>query len=261
MILFVVFFLSCKETGNQLTKPDFTYRITKFANKENIQENFVECKYYDTFNRVVEEIGFEYRTLYKYDNSGKLIGKFHCRIYDCDIGIWELVKYDDNGNVLGTFNTPQSFVNWDTVNFEQVHFYDEQNRLIREQTMKSDSYVAWKEYRYRFDKVLEEIEIGNGDTVWVGGYRYDDSGRILSIQRARGHLYENEFFKYDSVGNLAERKIDSNKYPLNEKTIFSVENNRTVYKYSSSGRLEKEIIYDHNDREYQRFIYVYETMQ
>ncbi|WP_147294329.1 hypothetical protein [Pontibacter diazotrophicus] len=103
----------------------------------------------------------------------------------------------------------------DTVNFEQIYFYDIENRLVKEKIAErvesqGDTIKTWNYYTYvgnKKDSLL--VTEGNG-LLWKGAYKYDTTGRLVELRKTRRDTYENEFFLYDDLGRLVEKQTITN---------------------------------------------------
>jgi len=150
----------------------------------------------------------------------------------------------------------------DTVKVEQVKFYDNKKRLIKEladrgKDVNNNKFEYWKFYQYENERVASEIETRNGDTLWVGTYDFNNSGNLIRINRKNREKYKNEQFEYDKSNRLIKWSIESNEQPLTENTAYSVSNNSTTYEYSDKGQLIREVTYNHKGDKYRIFIYQY----
>jgi YD repeat-containing protein len=241
---------------------DYQYSETKYMDNHNNEEHIVSIKYFNKQNQLIEQVGHEFRVKYTYDDKGNLTETFSCRMYNCDIGWRSILVYDSSGNHVGTYTTLDTLVNMDTVKVEQVKFYDNKKRLIKEladrgKDVNNDKFEYWKFYQYENERILSAIETRNGDTVWVGTYDYNKSGNLIRINRKNREKYKNEQFEYDKSNRLINWTIDSNENPLIENTSYSVSNNTTAYEYNHKGQLIREVTYNHKGEKYRTFFYQY----
>lgn len=241
---------------------DYQYSETKYMDNHNNEEHIVSIKYFNKQNQLIEQVGHEFRVKYTYDDKGNLTETFSCRMYNCDIGWRSILVYDSSGNHVGTYTTLDTLVNMDTVKVEQVKFYDNKKRLIKElaergKDLNNDKFEYWKFYQYENERILSAIETRNGDTVWVGTYDYNKSGNLIRINRKNREKYKNEQFEYDKSNRLINWTIDSNENPLTENTSYSVSNNTTAYEYNHKGQLIREVTYNHKGEKYRTFFYQY----
>ena len=241
---------------------DYQYSETKYIDNHNNEEHIVSIKYFNKLNQLIEQVGHEFREKYTYDDKGNLTETFSCRMYNCDIGWRSILVYDSSGNHVGTYTTLDTLVNMDTVKVEQVKFYDNKKRLIKElaergKDLNNDKFEYWKFYQYENERLLSAIETRNGDTVWVGTYDYNKSGNLIRINRKNREKYKNEQFEYDKSNRLINWAIDSNENPLTENTSYSVSNNTTAYEYNHKGQLIREVTYNHKGEKYRTFFYQY----
>ena len=269
LFLILLFAFSCKNESlilntenieylNKSIKHD--YRIKQTFEKNN-EKRLSSIKYFSN-NKLIEQIGNEYRLQYFYDNKEKLIKIKNCRFNNCEIGFWEYLKYDQKGNLIGKFWNSQPNVNLDTVKIEQIKFYNSE-KLVKERIQKGkdvnqNEFEFWKIYVYKDNKIEKEIEIRNNDTIWVGKYLYDLKGRLIKIERKKEGKFFNEFYEYDSFDNLIKKRLESNKYQMNENTSFSVNNNLKKYEYDNEQNLIKEITFNHKGKKYRTINYTYE---
>ena len=269
LFLILLFAFSCKNESlilntenieylNKSIKHD--YRIKQTFEKNN-EKRLSSIKYFSN-NKLIEQIGNEYRLQYFYDNKGKLIKIKNCQFNNCEIGFWEYLKYDQKGNLIGKFWNSQPNVNLDTVKIEQIKFYNSE-KLVKERIQKGkdvnqNEFEFWKIYDYKDNKIEKEIEIRNIDTIWVGKYLYDLKGRLIKIERKKEGKFFNEFYEYDSFDNLIKKRLESNKYQMNENTSFSVNNNLKKYEYDNEQNLIKEITFNHKGKKYRTINYTYE---
>lgn len=229
---------------------DYSYEVDKYYGDPANPKNYRSTSYYSSDDVLLRTAGSEIGcTDFIYDDSGKLLEKHWSR--SCTyVSRKEFMIYDDSGNLLGSYTTHDSLINLDTVSYEQIYFYDDVNRLVKERILKttnSDDHMVeyWREYTYSGDRISEEVTTFNGHTIWNGVYEYGDDGKLAAIHRTRGNLTENEFFRYDASGKLVEKRISSTENPITPKVGFSAGNNRTVYEYDSSGFLTREILIGH----------------
>ncbi|MAN28201.1 MULTISPECIES: hypothetical protein [Mesonia] len=111
-----------------------------------------------------------------------------------------------------------------------------------------------KTYTYKNGKIDKEFKINKTDTLLFGKYSYDDDGRIKQIERIKDSVYFIESYQYEN-GNLSKKTLESNQYPLDDNVDFSVNNNTIEYYYNKENQLIKEIVYDHQGKQYQLFEY------
>lgn len=253
-------------TRQNLYVPDFSEQIDydtreiKYSGGDMKSENAINYKYFNQSGQIIEQIGHEYRVKYYYDSVGDLIEKYNCRMYNCEIGWRDIMIYDDNKNLLGTYRTLETAIDLDTVEFEQIKFYNEKGELSKElfdrgSNMQGDKYEIWKGYSYNDQLISKEFDIKNGDTTWIGNYNYDNKRQLINITRILGKLKEERNFNYNESGQLIKESIESNEYPLTENVSFSVKNNTIRYDYDSQGRLIKEVTLNHKGKVYRTFLY------
>ncbi|WP_282074839.1 hypothetical protein [Maribacter aquivivus] len=238
---------------------EHNYRIKKYFELDDTK-TLSSVEYYLN-DKLVEQIREEYRTQYFYDSNNKLIKTKNCRFNNCANGFWKFIKYDSNGNTIGSYGTTDSIVDLDTIKVKQIKFYDNDNVLFKERIRKGtrtsgNGYESWKIYTYENSRLDTEIELMDLDTVWIGKYKYNTQGQLVQILRKNGKEYFNEFFEYDKLNNLSKKTLESNKYPLNENTSFSVHNNVTDFKYdNNNNNLIKEITFNHKGQKYRTVEY------
>jgi YD repeat-containing protein len=236
--------ISCRTIENSFQNRFSIYDscVTISSGNPKYIANLVKKEYYDNQGKIHAKVYFGgdlLTFLYKYDNNQKLIEEFEC-LRNCDYGIRHIMKYDSLGRLIGIYNTTKESINIDTCVVKQIYFYDEKDRLIREQTNNSNGYENWKNYLYNDNNKISEIETQNNDTIWVGSYIYDKYGRLSEVFRQKGNKFKNEKFQYDSLGRLVQKIIESDDKPTGKK-IFSATNKKTIYKYDQSGLILEAI--------------------
>jgi hypothetical protein len=172
----------------------------------------------------------------------------------CEYGKWrKFFIYDFLNNHTGYYSTTDSIVNLDTIAFNQIYFYDSENRLIKElsnsgRTIKGEEFEIWKFYTYRDSLIETETTTWNNDTTWIGKYYYDSNRRLNIIHRTQKEVYETEIFIYHQNGLLAERAKVSTENPVTPITSFSAGNLRQTFEYDSIGTLIKQTIFNHEGK-------------
>ena len=236
------------------------YRIKKHYERDN-KKWLLSIEYFLN-NNLVERIWSDFRRQYFYDADGKLTKINYCRFNYCDGDNWEVMKYDKNNNLIGSFRTKDSIVNMNCVEFNQTKFYNSKNQLTKElsdtgTSTNGEKWEYWKSYLYFNNRIEQIIETRNNDTVWICKNRYNDKGNLIGIDKINGDIFENIIFKYDSKNRLIKESFESNNYPYDEKTPFSVKNYSTILKYNHDGKLISEITYNHNGEKSSAFFYEY----
>jgi hypothetical protein len=270
IIIVVLILIGCSR--QEIYVPDFSNTIDyhcreiKYMGTSKIKDNVVSYKYFNEKKQLIEQVGHEYRIKYKYNKQGELIEKFSCRMYNCEIGWREIMFYDNKRNYIGSFFTLDTLILFDTIKVVQIKYYDEHNNLIKELSDKGsdvngNKYECWKNYQIENGKIIKEIETNNGNTTWIGSYKYDLKNNLVTINRIQEELYENELMEYNSKNQLTKKTIESNRYPLTENTFYSVCNNTTIYKYDNLDRLIEEITYNHKGEIYRTFLYDYDCKE
>ena len=198
--------------------------------------------------RTAREGGCE---VFLYNSTGQIIETTWGR--NCETGRRTIFMYDSLNNHIGYFSTMDSIVNLDTINFEQIFFYNSDNRLIKERTdkrkdMQGVEFEIWKFYTYTESLIQTETILRNNDTLWFGKYSYNSNNELIKIHRTRADLYETELFKYNESGLLIEKEIVSTENPVTPETSFSAGNNKRTYKYDSDGILTEEAVLNHEGK-------------
>ena len=238
---------------------EYDYKVTIYRCEGRSKE--VACfRYYNEKEQLVESIGYESRNQFFYNEKGQLVEKFYCRMYNCQAGYRDILIYDENENHIETYKV---YIEEDTVKFKQIKFYDENNYLIKEfdyggTHVSGELFEYWKHYTYENDKIIDEITMRNNDTVWVGKYSYDEVGNLISIYRQNGQKYQKETFEYDQSRRLTKKSIRDDEYPLQKNVSHSATNYSTTFLYNEEGKLIEEVWYDHNEKEFAKYVYVYE---
>lgn len=242
---------------------DFAYKQLKYLNNVT-GKNLKGIRYFSNDSLLIETIGFEYRYKLIYDNENKLLEKYGCRIYNCNVGSRKIYFYDDKNNLIGNFHTSDSIIDKDTIDFKQNKFYNPKNQLIKEliqsgNNVKGEYFETWKEYEYLSDRIFKEIETHNSDTIWIGQYRYNSDNKLTRIERKLGDKYEIESFEYDNSNRIKKHTIKSNEHKIDKYTSYSVNNNSTEYDYYKNGLIKEKIHLNHLGDERWRNIYKYKT--
>ena len=196
--------------------------------------------------------------VFLYDSTGQIIETTWGR--NCETGRRTIFMYDSLNNHIGYLSTMDSIVNLDTVDFEQIFFYNSDNRLIKERTdkrkdMHGVEFETWKFYTYTDSLIETETILRNNDTLWIGKYSYNSKNELIKIHRTRADLYETELFKYNENGLLIEKEIVSTENPVTPETSFSAGNNKRIYKYDSDGILTEEAVLNHEGKTQIKTIY------
>lgn len=253
--------ISCKssDTSRYSDFDDYDYEIRSYYSNSNNPDNFRYSEFYrnDTLIRKIGRDGD--CTRYIYDSNGRLIETIWGR--NCNYGRRNIWIFDSLENHIGYFSTMDSVVDVDTVDFDQIFFYDSNNRLIKERTDKrknvnGEEFEIWKHYTYQDNRIDTEITLKNSDTVWIGNYQYDSVGNLIKIHRVRKKVYETELFKFDKDNLLVEKEIISTANPITPETSFSAGNNTRKYDYDSTGFKTTEIIYNHKGKAEIKTIYL-----
>ncbi len=272
--LFIVIFviLSCENKSILLnykniekiaTSIDCDYYVLKYM--DEIKENsLVSARYFNTNNQLIEELAGENRIKYIYDANDKLIQKKYCRFQNGNTSYRQVLVYDEHDNYIGSYFKRDTITDSDSIAFDTVKFYNNQQHLVREliQTgtnVSGKKHEHWKEYVYQNDTIRHEIELINKDTVWLGSYQYDKRGNLIEIHKEKNTRFETIEYTYNQLNQLVNKKITGNKYPIDNYTVFTVSKNSVVYKYDIYGRLQSEIIYNHKGEIYRKFLYRYQT--
>lgn len=235
----------------------YDYKVLEYSSESAIPDNPIGSKFYLNGNLVrsiAQEGGC---TRYFYDSSNRIIEERWGR--NCCYGRRNIYLYDSLNNLVGYYNTLDSVFDIDTIQLDQIFYYDDQNRLIKELKhsgafMNGTNFEKWNHYKYCGDKIITEITTINSDTEWVGSYIYDSSDNLIEIIRIRDTIYLKETFKYNNEGLLVEKTISSNEYPLEPNVSYSASNNSLTYQFDSTGFITKEIRFSHKgEQQYQRF--------
>ena len=255
-ILLTGFTLGCRYVPDLSEQIEYHYKVTIYSGKIRNKDICV-FEYYNEKEQLVESIGHEYRIKYIYNTKGQLIEKFNYR------GGREILIYDDKENYIKTYRIVGKYPDIDTIKSEQIKFYDENNRLIKEFIYRSTNnsgklYEYWKYYLYENNKIVTEITTCTNDTVWVGGYSYDKMGNLIAIIRKNGQKQQKETFEYDQSNSLIKKKIEDNSYPLTKDVSFSATNWSATFLYNEQGKLIEERCYNHKGEEHSKYIYIYE---
>lgn len=261
IVSILILIISCKASDKSRNYDfvDYDYEIRSYYSNSNDPDNFRYSEFYRN-DTLIRKIGREGDcTTFLYDSIGRLVETIWGR--NCNYGRRNIWIFDSLGNHIGYYSTMNSVVDLDSVKFEQVFFYDSNNRLIKERTdkrknMNGEEFEIWKHYSYLNNKIDTEITIQNQDTVWIGRYYYDTFGNVIKIHRVRKKVYETELFKYNKDNVMIEKEIISTANPITPEVAFSAGNNVRKYDYDSTGFKTSEIIYNHNGKAEVKTIYL-----
>jgi YD repeat-containing protein len=248
-ILILLLITSCsfntKET-KESTVP--SYKVISYYNNTVDQKNIFSIKYYDSSDRLIREIGRdEDCTRYIYDGKGRLIETIWGRT--CGSGMRQIYIFDSSGNHVGFYKTEDTVhICTDTVKFEQIKFYDSQNRLTAEKVderhdMEEDTISTWNYYTYG-GKIKAAVEIKENEiAIWHGLYHYDTKGRLIELEKVRNNDFEIEYYIYNDSGQLIEKGTKSNGKLITKIGTFKIPNRKRIYDYDSTGFATKETLY------------------
>ncbi|MCC9165254.1 hypothetical protein [Pontibacter harenae] len=232
---------------------DSKFVVRSYHSNSDNPENLKSVKYYDSSDRLLREIGREGDCIrYIYDERGKLLEKVWGRGCQQVMGVRNILIYDYLGNHVGAYTTSDTLVNIDTVSFEQIYFYDSENRLVKEKIAEriepqGDTIKTWNYYTYVGNKKDSLLVKENNGLLWKGVYNYDTTGRLLELRKTRRDTYENEYFLYDDFGKLVEKQTKTNYKIATPLGVAKAPNSRTTSTYDSAGFQTKEILY-HNGK-------------
>lgn len=260
IIILIIFLVSCATTDKgHYYDFEYDYEIKSYYSNSDDPENFRYSEFYrnDTLIRQIDREGSCLR--FFYNSTGQIAETRWGR--NCSYGRRNLFIYDSLNNHIGYFSTMDSIINLDTVKYDQILFYDNQNRLIKKRTDKRKNmdgvdFETWKHFVYLNNKIDREIILTNGDTIWNGKYYYNTNENLIKIHRERKKVYETEFFKYNSAGLLIEKEIISTANPITPETSFSAGNNKRTYEYDSNGFLTIERVLNHKGKVQIKTIYL-----
>jgi hypothetical protein len=211
--------ISCEmsDTSRYTEFIDYDYEIRSYNSNSNFPENFRYSEFYRN-DTLVRKIGRERDcTRFIYDSNGRLIETIWGR--NCNYGRRNIFIFDSLGNHIGYFSTMDTVVDIDTVEFDQIFFYDLNNFLIKERTdkmknMNGEEFETWKHYTYKDKRIDTEITLRNRDTVWIGSYHYDTIGNLIKIHRVRNTVYETVLFLFNEDNLLIEQETISTSNPI-----------------------------------------------
>lgn len=256
LLLIFISVFSCKDESLLLNTKNISYL------KKTIKHDYLKKKYFQNENKIsltsiqyfynnklVEQVGDEYRLQYFYDTNDKLVKINNCRFNNCENGYWEFMKYDNKGNLIGSFLTSDSIVNLDTVKVEQVKFYDSDNNLVKELIRKGkkvnyDKFEVWRIYTYKNENIYNEFEIRNTDTIWKNRFFYDKKNRLTKIYRKHDSITFNETFEYNNLNNLI-KKISIGKDNSTKGFVYTSatpHNNIIEYSYEGQELIEQKTL-------------------
>lgn len=267
LILLLLLIFGC---NSETTIPDFSsdidYSYKSIQYKGNPEKNdIISYKFFDSNGKLLEQIGNEYRIQYIYNLKGQLKEKLNCRMYNCDSGWREILIQDKYGNYIGSKNLPKNIKKIEPRKFEQIKFYDKNNKLIKELSdtgtnIEGNKWEKWIYYSYKKYKRIKEIEKSNGKIIWIGEYKYDSQDNLVSIERKNNFKFEIEEYQYDKQKRIIRESI-RNDEELEDNVSFSAKNNSTIFKYDKHGKIVEETTFNHKGEKYRSFIYKYYTKQ
>lgn len=235
------------------------YVITSYYNNPDDPENFRDAKYYDSTDRLIREIGRDGDCKkYIYDNSGRLIEIVWGRT--CEDGIRQIYVFDTSGHHVGYYRTRDTIVDLDTVQFEQIKFYDSQDRLIEEKvnernTMDGVIFSTWNFYTY-IGEIKSTVAIKVNDILhWEGTYHYDTKARQVELKKVRKERFETDYSIYNDAGQLIEQGTKTNNQFITPMGTFETPQEKIIFRYDTMGFMNEEIQY-HDNKTLQRIIYI-----
>ncbi|MBO6523044.1 MAG: hypothetical protein JJ971_04400 [Balneolaceae bacterium] len=255
--LLVTLFLVCSFCEPDSSTPDLIQQIV-FDHGVKIETTFENghsrdsYEYYNDNDKLIESVGYEYRSQLKYDSLGVLKEVFHCRMYNCEIGIRELFIYDNSGNNIGSYATTDSLVNIDTVSFTQTKYYNALNQLVREMTnsgtdVYGEDFEYWSHYNYENDLIKIEFQTRNRDTIWTGSYSYNSRELLEKIEYWNEENYRFITHRYNENEKLVSKTLESGPEELAENVAFHVNSNKYEFAYDSLGRKSEAKLFNHKD--------------
>jgi len=250
-ILFQFLITSCRDSEKV---PQDTivsqYVITSYYNNSDDPKNFASAKYYDSSNKLIREIGGDGDcTRYIYDETDKLIETIWGRT--CEYGVRQILIFDTLGNHIGYYRPLDSIFDIDTIQFDQIKFYDSQNRLVEEKVderknVHGEKIFTRNYYTYEGEN-KSSVEIKENDiTIWKGTYQYDTKGRLVELKKVRKSVFEIDYYVYDDSDRLIEKGTKSNVKTITPLGTFDYPEKKRVFQYDSTGFLNKEIVYHDN---------------
>lgn len=249
-ILTLLLLFACQSREEQLQETfESHYVVESYYSNADDPKNLNSVKYFDSSDRLIREIGKEGDcTQYIYESSGKLKEKVWGRSCDQVQGVRHILIYDTLGNHVGTYSTHAAIVDLDTVKFEQINFYDRENRLVKEKVAErieaqGDTIKTWNYYTYNRNRIDSLVVKENDGLLWKGVYRYDSTGRLIEVKKNRRDTFENEFYIYDDLGRLIEKQTKTNDKVASPMGTHKVPDTKRAYTYDSTGFQAKEILY------------------
>lgn len=249
-ILILLLLVACQSREKQLQEPfESGYVVKSYYSNADDPKNLNSVKYYDSSDRLIREIGKEGDcTQYIYDSNGKLKEKVWGRSCDQVQGVRHIFIYDSFGNHVGTYSTHEAFVKLDTVQYEQIYFYDSENRLVKEKVAErvepqGDTVKTWNYYTYNGNRKDSLVVKENDGLLWNGVYKYDSAGRLIAVEKTRRNIFENEFYTYDDLGRLIEKQTKTIDKVTSPVGTLKVLDTKRVYTYDSTDFQAKEILY------------------
>ncbi len=244
-----IFLISCNSENKQndgYNNFDYDYELKSYDSKNlKNQKGAQFFKNGNLIRKTQKEKGCQ---VFVYNSKGKIKETLWSR--NCENGRRTIYMYDSSDNHIGYYETIDTEVNLDTVSFEQIFFYDSDNRLIKERTVKiknanGKDHEVWKLYTYKDSLIQTETILENNIPLWEGQYSYNAKNELIKIHRTRRDIYETELFKYNDNGLLIEKEIISTEFPLSPEVGFSAGNNKRIYKYDAEGILSEELLMNH----------------
>lgn len=218
VVFFTLMFTNCYQNNVKiLGEIDYAYKVIEYVSYKSGEKKPYSYKFYNKDDKLIQVIwSGEIERIY-YDSVGNIEKIFNTTEYDTNrtFDTWEFYIKDDFGNIIGiykTHNLADSIINVDTIDIQQVKYYNKNNQLVKEVLNDTNEL---KFYFYEDSLLLKVIETMDNDTTQIKEYTYSELGHLKSIYSKEKRRSENETFEYDQRGNLIKyMKKFNNKYVI-----------------------------------------------
>lgn len=157
--------------------------------------SYISEHIYDEKNRLIRsKTDFGHLTEYIYDNNGNLIERNSgprdgIRSQNCYL-------YDDEGNLINYKITGAPLDNYTSI--EEVNKYDEQNRIIFQETIYTSDEKTYTKYYYPEKSIVKsEYLRANGEVISMTTEQFSDGLIQSTVTQKDGITHSKEVFEYE----------------------------------------------------------------